>query len=590
MSVWRELKRRDVFRVAAAYLVASWVIVQVIGVLSEPLSLPDVLDTVVVVLLAIGFPFALVAAWIYEVTPEGIRVTHADDEARQRSPASRRLTYVVIGLLVIAVCLMALDNYILRPVSDRSSDVRRIAVLPCADLSPDPTQSFFAAGTHAELINRLGALSGLEVISQTSVLRYADGRTPIRQVADELRVSAVLECFVRYSGDRVLLTAQLIDGESDSGLWSQSYQADMTDLGSLFQIQAEIGMNVANTLRVAFLEAEREALERPPTQAREAYELWLAAREESLASGGGQRALELLERALEIDPEFAEAWSTKSRAQSSMYIGASADREALLADALDAAQRAIALAPDKGDGYRARAQIRAIGHDWLGAERDWLAASERDSSLGEPALFLLSEGYFEAARDALEQVLDDDPLSAEAHYMLLLSHEMLGNAEAADAVYAQGRRLFGGSPWLGDFAFEWMLLGRGELESGYEPLTWSGPLADVPDPIGDPDGGLARLERVVSESDDPTPAALATYAIWAAYFGDAAYALELLDGAVGESGSGLLMLLAWLPVFDEVRRLPEFEDLLTDIGLVDYWRTVGWPDACRQSERGLECV
>lgn len=482
---------------------------------------------------------------------------------------------------------MALDNYVLAPSSDRSGGVSRIAVLPCADLSPDPTRSFFAAGTHAELINRLGTLRGLEVISQTSVLRYADGRTPIPQVANELGVTAVMECFVRYSGDRVLLTVQLIDGVSDSGLWSESYQANMADLNSLFQIQAEIGMNVANTLKVAFLETEREALERRPTESREAYELWLAARELSAISGG-RRRIELLEQALEIDPEFAEAWSDKSRSHSTMYIGVNADREGLLAEALDAAQHAISLAPDKGDGYAARAQIRAIQHDWLGAQRDWQAASERDPAFGEPAFFLLNEGYLERARDALEQLLNDDPLNSDLHYFILIGNEMLGDSAAADAVYAQGQRLFAGSPWLGNIAMEWLRLGRGNVGPGYQPMTWSGPLAELPDPIGDPDGGLALVKRVASESDNL--AALASYAIWAAYFGDTEYALQLLDRAVGESGSGLLMLMAWLPVFDDVRQLPAFEDLLRDIGLVDYWQSVGWPDVCRPSERGFDCV
>lgn len=296
------LKRRDIFKVAIAYLVASWLIVQVVDVLTDPLGLPDVLETIVVVLLAIGFPFALIIAWVYEVTPQGIKLTADTDTARQvTSLPAQKLTYVVIVLLVMVVGIMVLDRYVLAPSSGDFSAGSRIAVLPCDDFSPDPTNSFFAVGIHGKLLNRLAALNRLEVISRASVQRYAGARPPVPQIAAELNVVAIIECSARYAGDCVLLTAQLVDAVSDTHLWSQAYPADMSDLQSLFDIQAEIAMNVENTLRIEFFDEEREQLERVPTRSRDAYEFYLAALEvvRSIIVEAMSRRLELVDAAIE---------------------------------------------------------------------------------------------------------------------------------------------------------------------------------------------------------------------------------------------------------------------------------------------------
>jgi TolB-like protein len=201
-------------------------------VLTDPLRLPDVLDTVVVVLLALGFPFALVIAWVYEVTPEGIKVTAAADRSGATSRPARRLTYAVIALLAMAVAMTVVDRYVLTSSSGEFGEGSRIAILPCDDLSPDPSDSFFAVGIHEELLNRLASLRGLEVISRTSVQRYAGQRPPVPQIAAELNVDAIIECSARYAGDRALLTAQLVDGASDTHLWSQAYPVDMSNLQS----------------------------------------------------------------------------------------------------------------------------------------------------------------------------------------------------------------------------------------------------------------------------------------------------------------------------------------------------------------------
>ena len=309
MSLWGELRRRDVFKVAVAYLIASWLIVQVVGVLTDPLSLPDILDTVIVVLLAIGFPFALIIAWVYDVTPEGIKVTSDAGGARQAASLSgQRLSYVVAGMLVVALALMAVDRFALERPANGFGAGSRLAVLPCDDLSPDPTDSFFAVGIHEELLNRLAALSALEIISRTSMQQYTVRRPSIPQIASELNADAIMECSARYTGDRVLLTAQLIDGSSDTHLWSHSYPADMSDLGLLFEVQVELAMDVANALNVAFLDDERERLERVPTVSSEAYALFLRA----ISTSAYTERRIFLDRAIEVDPAYAEAYAMRA--------------------------------------------------------------------------------------------------------------------------------------------------------------------------------------------------------------------------------------------------------------------------------------
>jgi TolB-like protein len=585
MSFWGELKRRNVFKVAIAYLVASWLIVQVVGVLTEPLSLPDVLDTIVVVLLAIGFPFALIIAWIYEVTPEGVRITSTAGGAVAASNTSgKRLTSVVIVLFVVAIGLMAVNRFITTPIPEGFGAGSRLAILPCTDLSPDPSNSFFAPGIHQELVTQLDSLSGLEVISPNSVQQYAGRPTPAGQVAEELQVQAVMECSASYSGNQVRLTTLLVDGESASSLWSSVYPADMSNLDEIFQIQADIAMQVANALRVEFFDDERERIERAPTKSREAYELYLEAT--ALDPVAAYRPIiALMDRALELDAEFAEAWSRKSVAHSTGFVGIPEEerRALMLADAIEAAQRAIELSPNEGHGYAARAQARAVQSNWLGAEQDDRLARERGSSSFDSARLLLATGYLEDARGAMEVALGTNPRDYLILAFLPMVHEMLGDVDLANAAYRRGKSQFPEGPWFGD-ATTWALvrIGRDQVGPGYDAI---GGLAGEFQEVwqltddGDIDGALELIRRLASENQ--APARLTHLSAWAAYVGDAEYALQLFAAAVSDTGSGQLMAYAWVPVFGELRQLEGFRDLMREIGLVDYWQTRGWPDTCR---------
>ena len=284
MSFWAELRRRNVVRVGAAYLVVAWLLAQIVSVIREPMHLPDWFGAAVLVLLAIGFPIALLLAWAYELTPEGIKKTRAVPlEESITHLTGQKLNYVVTALLVLAVGFLAIDGYWLSKPgtardADRGSRIGRIAVLPCDNLSPDPNNSYFAPGIHDELLNQLAQIRNLKVISRSSVMQYAQNRPPIPQIGAALGVDTIMECGVRYNGDQIMLTAQLINAANDEHLWSQSYPGDMSDLHSLYEIQASIARNVATALRVEFFDEDLKRIERAPTESREAYEHFLQGR------------------------------------------------------------------------------------------------------------------------------------------------------------------------------------------------------------------------------------------------------------------------------------------------------------------------
>ncbi len=363
------------------------------------------------------------------------------------------------------------------------------------------------------------------------------------------------------------------------GVWPYSYEGA---LESLFDVQDEIVRGIAEELR-ATLGLDR-ALRRAGTENRRAYELYLAAQPGPACGQCNPRAIELLDQALQIDQEFVEAWTKKSQTHSLWYVAVGDEAE--LAAAEMAAERAIELAPDRGDGYAARATVLSIRGDWLDAESDYreasaLGANETDSR------FLLSVGNIETALEEMQRWVDADPLNGGLYGSRMLAHELLGDHEETDALYQRGERLFG--QWIGDAFWVWIRLGRGDVGPGYEELVVpDNTFAEFAELLDDPVEALALLNRLAADPENQTPASLGTLAVWAAYFGDSQLALRLLREAT--SDYGLLIFLAWLPVFDDVRQLPGFKEHLIDIGLVDYWRATDWPDVCRPSGTDFECA
>ena len=330
-----ELRRRNVARVGALYLVAGWLLLQIADVLFGLLDVPGWGLRLVLGILILGFPLVLIFSWVYEMTPEGLkRESDIDRSQPVAADTGRKLNLVIAGLLAIAVLMLALDRYVpggttsdpesartaaadsAGPVTKTGSSAARladtdeisIAVLPFVNMSRDPDNEYFSDGISEELLNSLTEIRGLRVASRTSSFSFKGSNQPIPVIAGRLNVDHVLEGSVRKSGNRVRITAQLIDVPSDSHLWSETYDRELEDI---FAVQSEISNNIVAALRVALDTTEADALsvENSPTRNLDAYNLFLQGRYYIARRGleNLQRGAALLEQALGADPLFDDA-------------------------------------------------------------------------------------------------------------------------------------------------------------------------------------------------------------------------------------------------------------------------------------------
>ena len=306
ISFLAEIKRRKVFQVAVAYAVVAWLVMQVVDVVSEPLSLPDWLDTVVIVLLLAGFPVAIVLAWAFDLTPDGVVRAPPPEPEGARQLADPEPTANV------------------NPASPSGKPPRvlrnSVAVLPLENLSPNPDDAYFAAGIHEEILNYLAKIKDLSVIARTSVKKYAGSDKSIAEIAAELGVGTVMEGSVRYAGDRVRVTAQLIDAATEKHLWSEVYERHLADV---FAIQADIAEHIAGALEAEFSAAEKESIEAlPTTGSADAHALYLQS-QALFAQGDTAIAATTppdiraeiqsrLDRVIALDPNFANAYAMKA--------------------------------------------------------------------------------------------------------------------------------------------------------------------------------------------------------------------------------------------------------------------------------------
>lgn len=416
MSFLGEIKRRKVFQVAAVYAVVAWLIVQVVGEISEPLSLPESLDTIVIVVLAIGFPIAVILAWAFEVTPGGV-VRDEGNAVPDRS-SGRRIELVLIALLVVAVAWI-----VYREVGPSRPTLlaNSVAVLPFENLSADENNAFFAAGIHEAILNELTNIGDLNVIARTSMMRYEGTPLSIREIARELRVETIMEGSVQYADGRVRVTAQLIDPETESHLWSGNYDRNFADV---FEIQADIARRIAAELEAELSDMELARIQEAPTRSEEAYALYLRARplETNMHPAMVLPFYALLEEAVRLDPDFALAHATLAfaYARSLGYVKRGPSGESLdEVEALALSHAQVALDVDRGQGlaHAALAMVDAAYGRVEEARAHWdtaVAMSPNNIDVLDDAVhFYALVGPGEQADSLASRVIDIDPAAAE---------------------------------------------------------------------------------------------------------------------------------------------------------------------------------
>jgi TolB-like protein/Tfp pilus assembly protein PilF len=378
MPLIAELKRRNVFRVGAAYGIVAWLLVEMASVVLPALRLPEWTLTLLVFLVVAGFPLALILAWAFELTPAGIKrdedVEPADSITQQ---TRRKLDFAIVGLLVVAVAYFAVDKFLLEagpkqaviapeqvPVAKAVVREKSIAVLPFANLSDDASNEYFSHGISEELLNVLTRVTSLRVASRTSSFSFKGTNTAIPEIAAQLNVNHILEGSVRKAGNRVRITAQLIDVASDSHLWSDTYDRELDDI---FSIQKEIATNIVAEMNQYLISGAVIARSiNPPKADTAAYELYLQGRY-LLALRGGENlkeAARLFEQALQIDSSFTDAYGAlgKTYALLPSYLSVS-DSRSFTERSEAAIDKALQLDPDQTEALTARG-LNAILYRW----------------------------------------------------------------------------------------------------------------------------------------------------------------------------------------------------------------------------------
>jgi len=447
MSLFQELKRRNVFKVGFVYLGASWVLLQVTDILVPILNLPESAAKLVFLLLLIGFIPALILAWAFEMTPEGIkREQNVDRSQSVPDHSGRKLDFAIIAILVIALGYFAWDKFekgpdtkkgphtisssekatnaanevgnVSSPTSDPISE-KSIAVLPFVNMSSDPEQEYFSDGLAEELLNRLAQSDDLRVAARTSAFQFKGKNLDVSEIGKKLNVDNVLEGSVRKSGNRLRITAQLINVKNGFHLWSETYERELTDI---FAIQDEISSAIADALEFE-LDVSDSDQTKQLTSNLDAYNLYLQGRFQ-LAKRSEKnllQAIELFQQAVDLDPSFSRALSGMAQTYSlfSVYGGAISPVEA--ADqTIKYADAAIALDPGNAEAWVARGRVQGNSlWQWAEAEKSFqqaiaLAPNDVDvvNLYGD---FRTWVGDFKKSQVIERRAIELDPLSA-VHY------------------------------------------------------------------------------------------------------------------------------------------------------------------------------
>ena len=454
MGLIAELKRRNVIRVGLAYLVLSWLLLQIADVLFEALRLDDAALSVVLIILALGFIPVVIFAWVYELTPEGVkRESEVDRGQSITRETGHRLNVVIVVLLAAAVALFAFDRFAPRdteatPATQGASIAahgvpRSIAVLPFADMSPEGDQAYFGDGIAEELLNVLAQVDGLKVAARTSSFKFRGDEHDIVEIGNALKVAAVLEGSVRKAGDQVRITAQLIDVAGGYHLWSETYDRR---LDNILAVQDEIATSIVDALRLELrLQPGSASSER--SDSGEAYDLYLRGRElaREPSKAGLVRALQFYEQALTIDPDFAPALGGIASAWIWLEDYGGVQAQEAFDRAEPAARRALELDPTRADALTAMGFLEDRQYDNPAAARDYFERALAANPAHVEAYTLYADALSDLgdkmhALEVRREAVERDPLSGflkSRLASLLVNMRRVDEAEALlDEIFA----------------------------------------------------------------------------------------------------------------------------------------------------------
>ena len=600
ISFFSELKRRNVFKVAAAYTIVGWLVMQAGEVLSPALHLPDWVGSMLAFFLILGFPLAIVFAWAFDMTPEGLKKEEDVDRSQPIASASGwKLNYMIIALLAVALLYFVWESRFQagsEPVAqepaaqtvnpgigqkpesasmeDDGPDSNTIAVLPFTNMSSDPEQEYFSDGITEEVLNLLVKIPELKVTSRTSVFSLKGQNLDIPTVAEKLGVAHILEGSVRKAGDRVRITAQLIEAGNDVHLWSETYERELDDI---FAIQDEIAREVVKALQIQLLG------ESPLAAATniEAYKLYLRGKHFATTADGNEgmeSAVTAFREAIALDPNFAPPWvGLADVLRTQGYYGFTDNEEAFEASRR-AVMRALELDNTMAEGWLTLAGIQlSYDWDWSGAEVTTLNAlkygPQNARVLRQAVTVALTLGEAERALEMAQLAVELDPLEYSGLSRLGTTYWALGQPKEEERVYRHILELYPDASsvksWLAA-----ALAVQGRPEEGLQYLDfdsesrWQKAMsAIVLHSLGRHEEERQMQQFMIDERSDQWAFAIAMTYAW---HEDLDTAFEWLDIAYDQRDP-YMSQLNYNPWVANLHDDPRWEKILEKMELLEYW-------------------
>jgi adenylate cyclase len=564
---------------------------QLADVLTSLLNAPDTAGSIVVVLLILGFIPTLIFAWVYEMTPEGLKREVDVDRSQSQTPETgKKINVVIIVLLVIAIGGLIADRLIpetgvpedpvvLVETEEAPINALSIAVLPFADLSQDQDQQYFTDGLSEELLNLLVRVDDLHVASRTSSFAYRGSTLSIPDISKALKVGHILEGSVRKDGERIRITAQLIEADTDRHLWSENFDRELVDI---FAIQDEIANAIVEALTGKLgVGGERAISVDVATENLDAYEMYLTARELFLNRTELPESIRLFRAAIELDPSFARAWEGLAavEAVADDWIPDDIDHGPL---AKEAAEMALSLDPDLSMPLAVLGSVASNYNPYIIEGVDYLnAAIEKDPKNTTAWLWLgirqVIIGFFDDAIESLRTCVSLDPGYLNCRQHLAYAYLVKGDADTALKLNDLAMESVFDST---SDAFTWEYVRRGHRNLAIRIAdnrmgSVGAPVVEfiraVENPGGDNSARYARLKdwenqtrsgRTMSQS---IPFAIIAFGAWE----------EM------EADPGPWLFIAWHPEAGELRKLPLFKTIVRESGVLTYWQERGFPPHCK---------
>jgi len=577
-NFFSELKRRNVYKVAVAYIVAGWALSQGIAQVFPVFDIPNWAIRLIVILIIIGLPIALVLAWSFEITPQGIKRTETADAMPEATRKKKHVwIYVVVIGAVLSISLFFLGRFTaLNTASPARTSNKSIAVLPFANLSRDPDNEYFAAGIQDEIISRIAQISDLKVVSCSSTQRYKGIARNLRQVASELGVTNVLEGSVQKSNDQVHVNVQLVNALTDTHLWANIYDRKLVDV---FGVESEIAKNIAEALQARLTGSEKSSIAKTPTVNPEAYELYLKGRFFWNKRTGEdlRKAIDYFKQATTKDPDYALAYA--GLADSYLLLpnyGGASSKEAL-PPARAAAKKALELDDSLAEAHASLGLLATIELDLDRATSELERAVQLKPNYATAhhwfALSLMTLGRYAPAIAEGKRAVELDPLS------LIINADfswIYFCARRYDEAEAQARKTLEMDPrfFLAHYYLGAALQLKGHLNEAIPEFRKAFESNNDPYSLGILGQAYARsgqkedARKILTRLNEQRNARrVAPYAMALVYLGlgDKEHAIDELDRGYRDGETNYLFVIKVDPLLDDLRGDPRFEALVQKI-------------------------